>query len=203
MFEPTDLIRYFNSYVDQLNTEVTYAIKLGNHLSANFGEILLMEVDFVSFLFDVREFFLLEAEPVYQNDVTLKVMEHTYHLSDDFALNSQTLSHLFENENISDCVGKLSAFINSNTRDPRLKIQAQLMLSFNLALNVRQLAYAKSLLMEALSTRIVSKKQSTVFIFNRSLALLGLGFFKLGDFEECKSLLHELMNSESPDSLLG
>lgn len=205
-FEKQDLIRYFNGFVNQLDSEITYAIKLSDSFEADFSERISHEIDFVSFLFQVRAYYESELSAhiraKYLIDISFKIIEHIYHISNDFVINSEKLSKLFESEEIASVVRRLANFVYTNCTDERLVAKMQLYEAFNRGLNLDNLDEASNLLHSAMHTTLLVKDRYLVALFNRALAVLGAAQFKLGNLEKCKYFLFELVNSENMESLL-
>jgi hypothetical protein len=205
-FDRSDLIRYFNGFISQLNNEIIYTLKLSDPFDENFTLRITHEIEFVGFLFEVNEFYKSQLnkdnQSKYLIDMAFKITEHIYHVSNDFVINSDKLSKLFESQDITSVVNDLSKYVYQNCQEENLIVKMQLYQSFNQALNLESIDEATNLLISALETRILTKDRYLVSLFNRCLAVLGTGQFKLGNLEKCKFFLFELVNSENMEALL-
>ena len=204
--ERPDLLRYFNGFLNQFNNEVIYSLKLSDPFEEDFARRVDHEIDWVGFLLQVNAFFegqpASEARTRYLNDTAFKIVEHVYHNTDDFVLNSEKLSRLFESEKISAMVGRLAEFVYATNAEERAMVRMRLFHAFNLALNLEALDRAGELLHGALESGLLARDRYLVGLFNRALAVLGAGEFKLGNLAKCKYYLFELVNSENIEALL-
>ena len=206
-YTQAELLRQFNGFVNQVTEELDFSLKLTEPFDQQLPERLAQETEFIDFLFAYQEFLaLLDEEKVGLThlEVCAKIIQFIHHISDDFVLSCQILSEIFDNETISQTVKNYAEIIYKKSINQKLLAKVKLSHAFNLAINLKDLNEAYSLLSstQRLTCHISSDKQLTA-LFNRTLAQMGIASFKQNNFEKCKFYLFELLSAENTDSLLS
>lgn len=203
----SELLRQFNGYVNQVTEELDFSLKLTDPFDQQLPERLAQETEFVEFLFSYQELLAsLDEQKVGLThiEVCAKIIQFIHHISDDFVLNCEILSDIFENESISQTVKNYANIIYQKSSNQKLLAKVKLSHTFNVAINLKNLGEANALMVstQRLACHISSDKNLTA-LFNRTLAQMGIASFKQNNFEKCKFYLFELLSAENTEVLLS
>lgn len=201
-----ELLNIFHNFVQKLDFETNYGLKLSDPFGDDFVERLQQEAKLIDFCNSIRGFYEeigAEINKVkFMTDVAFIELEHTHHMSNDTVINSEIISNLFEDVTIQQKVSGLRDYIIQNARDEVLALKTRLYAAFNAALNSVKLDEIKA---ELLQIQVMPKMQTDRYLtglFNRTLCMLGLSYFKAGEFLKVKECLYEIVNSDNLELLL-
>lgn len=205
-YQPSELVRQINNFVHHLGEEIEFAVKMTNPFDEQLPAILSQETEFIDFLFNYQQFLSSFDESISGQiilEVFCKITQIIHHISDDFVLNCENLSQVFESETISETVRKFTLEIIKKSKQDKIIVMAKLYHAFNIAINLQNIDEAHQLLVESqkLSCNISNDKLLTA-LFNRALAQMGIASFKSHNLEKSKFYLFELLNAEDTPSLL-
>ena len=202
----SELLNIFHTFVHKLDFETNYGLKLSDPFGDDFVERLHQEVKLIEFCNSIRGFYEELGDEVnktkFLTDIAFIELEHIHHMPNDIVINSDIISNLFEEVTIEEKVAKLKNFILQNTRDEITVLRTALYSAFNSALNSNQLDKIKTELLDIQTRSKMQTDRYLIGLFNRTLCMLGLSYFKAGEFLKVKECLYEIVNSDNLENLL-
>lgn len=206
IYTKNELLNIFHTFIFKLDFETNYGLKLSDPFGDDFVERLHQEAKLIDFCNYIRGFYEELGNEInktkFLTDISFIELEHIYHMSNDIVINSDIISNLFEDLTIEEKVNKLKNYIIQNTSDETIVLKTRLYCTFNSVLNANKLDGIKTELLEIATHSRMQSDRYLIGLFNRTLCLLGLSYFKAGEFLKVKECLYEIVNSENIEQLL-
>lgn len=205
-YTKVELLNIFHTFFHKLDFETNYGLKLSDPFGDDFVERLHQEARLIEFCNQIRGFYEELGSQINKNkfltDIAFIELEHIYHMTNDIVINSNIISNLFEDVTIEEKVTQLKNFIIANTNDEITILKTRLYSAFNASLNLALLDQTKTELLEIQRNPKIQADRYLIGLFNRTLCMLGLSYFKAGEFLKVKECLYEIVNSDNLEQLL-
>lgn len=202
----SEIFNIFHTFVHKLDFETNYGLKLSDPFGDNFVERLHQEAKLIEFCNTVGAFYNELGSEInkkkFEIDIAFIELEHIYHMSNDIAINSDVISRLFEDLAIDEKVLQLKKQIIDNCNNEIIELRTRLYCAYNAALNSTGLDDIKAELLDVSQRPKITSDRNLIGLFNRTLCMLGLSYFKAGEFTKVKECLYEIVNSDNLELLL-
>lgn len=198
LYTNTELNSYLNIFLEILNSEWWYAVRLLDSADPEYVSRLADLTEALTLFKRAEKYWAATGEEAYNGfyvDNLFRQLRHFHVMDDDFVLSCEALSDLFDSGSILDWVQNAHHFILRNSTNQDVLARTTLYYVFHLTINGGEYALARDLFLNLQFTQLTSSNADLVAAYNRSLCMLALQAFKLGLFVETRRLLESILST--------